>query len=187
MTMKGQITCVVVGDRYVGRTCLLIVYYKNTFPTGYIPSSIGIVAQDVELTETGCVIPIVVTEALSDNGSDEHDRLRQLDYEKRDVVLVCFSLSDRTSYEHVRTKWHLELKRYRPTAAIILVGTKLDTRDDKEYIEQNKLVAVEEGIQLAKEIGAAKYLECSALTQQGVKEAFDEVARAGILARRTKN
>ncbi|XP_057310620.1 ras-related C3 botulinum toxin substrate 1-like, partial [Hydractinia symbiolongicarpus] len=96
-----------------------------------------------------------------------------------------FSLSDQTSYEHVRTKWHPELKRYRPTAAIVLVGTKLDTRDDKEYAEKHekegrKIITTEEGIELAKKIGAVKYLECSALTQQGVNEVFEEVARAGL-------
>ncbi len=66
---------------------------------------------------------------------------------------------------------------------MILVGTKLDLREDRETIEKLKLqrmapISYPQGVQVAKEIGAVKYLECSALTQKGLKNVFDEAIRA---------
>jgi GTPase SAR1 family protein len=56
---------------------------------------------------------------------------------------------------------------------MILVGTKLDLREDTETIEKlrEKRMApatYPQGLQMAKDIGAVKYLECSALTQKGI-------------------
>ena len=62
---------------------------------------------------------------------------------------------------------------------IILVGTKSDLRQDAETQsklsnQDRKMVSKEVAENLAREIGAIKYLECSALTQEGLKNVFDD-------------
>lgn len=65
---------------------------------------------------------------------------------------------------------------------MILVGTKLDLRDDEATKEsmrkmRTQPVQYEEALQISREIKAQKYLECSALTQRNLKSVFDEAIR----------
>lgn len=99
---------------------------------------------------------------------------RPLSYPQTDVFLVCFSLISPASYENVRAKWYPEVSHHCPNTPILLVGTKLDLRDDPETMKtlsEKRLAPISyaQGLQMAKEISAVKYLECSALTQKGLK------------------
>ncbi|XP_006987721.1 ras-related C3 botulinum toxin substrate 3 isoform X2 [Peromyscus maniculatus bairdii] len=101
----------------------------------------------------------------------------------KDVFLICFSLVSPASFENVRAKWYPEVRHHCPHTPILLVGTKLDLRDDKDTIERlrdKKLAPITypQGLAMAREIGSVKYLECSALTQRGLKTVFDEAIRA---------
>ena len=80
------------------------------------------------------------------------------------MFLVCFSLVEPESFARVTRKWVAEIhEQVKPSAPpIVLVGTKLDLRSKAQ---RTAPVSKEQGEALAKEIGAYKYVECSALTQ----------------------
>ncbi|VFV31385.1 ras-related c3 botulinum toxin substrate 3 [Lynx pardinus] len=113
----------------------------------------------------------------------DHSHQGPLTFSPKDVFLICFSLVSPASFENVRAKWYPEVRHHCPHTPILLVGTKLDLRDDKDTIERlrdKKLAPITypQGLAMAREIGSVKYLECSALTQRGLKTVFDEAIRA---------
>ncbi|KAI7020025.1 Ras-related C3 botulinum toxin substrate, partial [Hortaea werneckii] len=118
-------------------------------------------------------------------GQEDYDRLRPLSYPQTDVFLICFSIVSPSSFDNVKAKWYPEIEHHAPGVPIILVGTKLDLRDDpevREQLRQRKMspISYEQAVQVAKDIKAVKYLECSALTQRNLKSVFDEAIKAVI-------
>lgn len=58
-------------------------------------------------------------------------------------------------------------------------------RDDPQTVANLKgknqaPIGYQQGLSMAKEVGAFKYLECSAMTQRGLKNVFDEAMRSVI-------
>lgn len=173
-----NVKCVVVGDGAVGKTSLLISYTENRFPVDYVPTVFDNFTTGVEVD--GKLINFALWDTA---GQEEYSRLRALSYPETDVFLLCFSVVSPASFDNIKTKWFPEINHHCPGAKCILVGTKIDLREDKATVESTKgekLPTFEQGKRLAQDIGAECYLECSALTQNGLKKVFEEAIRCVI-------
>jgi len=169
--MAQSLKAVVIGDGAIGKTCLLSAFSTNKFPEEYIPTVFDNCSRTLMVDGRGVVLNIWDTA-----GQEDYDRMRPISYPGTDVFLVCFSVDSRTSFENVKTKWIPEIRTHANKVPFILVGLKVDTRSGDSG-GGGGFVSKESGEKLKNEIRGAKYVECSAKTQDGVKQVFEEAVR----------
>ena len=129
--------------------------------------------------------------SLAFTGQEDYDRLRPLSYPDTDVILMCFSIDSPDSLENIPEKWTPEVRHFCPTVPIVLVGNKKDLRYDettrRELLKaKQEPVKTEEGRAMSEKIGAYTYLECSAKTNEGVRDVFETATRAALQTKRKK-
>ena len=183
----NPIKCVVVGDGSVGKTCLLISYTTKSFINNYIPTIFDNYSVNVRVDNEPINLSLWDTA-----GQEDYKMIRPLSYPQTDVFIICFSVIYPASFENVSAIWYPEISYYCPEASIILVGTKIDMREDKEVVNNLKKenlypITFNQGLIKAKEIQAYKYIECSAIQHRGLKNVFDEAIRSVIYRHTNSN
>ncbi|KAI5116241.1 hypothetical protein M0805_001235 [Coniferiporia weirii] len=173
---------VIVGDGACGKTCLLIVFSKGTFPEVYVPTVFENYVADVEVD--GKHVELALWDTA---GQEDYDRLRPLSYPDSHVILICFAIDSPDSLDNVQEKWHSEVTHFCQGLPVLLVGCKKDLRRDPRTIEElrktsQRPVTPEEGSAVAQKINAKQYIECSARTGEGVREVFQYATRFALLS-----
>jgi len=167
-----RIKLVVVGDGAVGKTSLLISYATGDFPTEYVPTVFENYTAQLELNNS-----IILLHLWDTAGQEDYDRLRPLSYPGSDIVFLCFSVVNKTSYDAIKIKWYPEVHHYVPNVPIMLLGTKLDLREEgvaDPQVGSVQSISTEQGEELSKEVKAIKYFEVSAKTRKNLDVVFQE-------------
>lgn len=165
---------VILGDGACGKTSLLNVFTRGYFPKVYEPTVFENYTHDIFLD--GQPVQLSLWDTA---GQEEFDKLRALSYADTHCLVLCFGIDNSDSLANVRTRWLAEILDHCEGVPLVLVALKADLRQDQST-NASRLVSYEEGVEVAKEIGALRYLECSAMTNRGVKEVFTEAARIAL-------
>lgn len=200
------IKCVVVGDSGVGKTCLTCAW------------SVGTTYKLESLVKSHMSTVFAVDHFMKDKNVYDrswcnvdglpvslhlwdtfgyHDKDRGFAYKGADVVLLCFSVTKRSSLDSVLRWWTTEINSKCSNTPIVLVGTQADMRYncmDDSYKQMTKgmvykevkpedIILPDKGRAVAKQIGAP-YYETSVLTQYGIDDVFFNVIRAAMIDRR---
>ena len=180
-----SVKCVVVGDGAVGKTCMLISYTTDMFPIEYVPTVFDNYQAHVMVDGQPTSLGLWDTA-----GQEDYDRLRPLSYPNTDVFLICYSTTSRTSLENIKAKWLPEIRDHCPGTPFVLVGTKCDVRENSKAHKNLRakgeactFVDADSAKKMGDELGAARVMQCSAKTQKGLKDIFDEAIKVALIPR----
>ncbi|XP_064644969.1 ras-related protein Rab-31-like [Lineus longissimus] len=155
---------VVLGTQGVGKTSLVIRYIGNTFNKHASPT-IGASFFTCKLAVDNYRVKLQVWDTA---GQERFRSMAPMYYRKSNAAMLVFDLSSHDSFEDVKS-WVTELKRnVEGQIVLCLLGNKCDLEDQREV---EKTVALD----YAASIGAI-YFETSALSNEGIHEAFLQVA-----------
>lgn len=204
MNFLVQRKIVILGDGACGKTSLLNVFTRGYFPQVYEPTVFENYVHDIFIDGQSVQLSLWDTA-----GQEEFDRLRSLSYSDTHCIMLCFSIDSPDSLENVQTRWAGEIADHCDGVKLVLVALKCDLRSNEDPEEQlqnedesfnpystggaggssgnpygkKRLISYDEGLAVAKKVGALRYLECSAKKNRGVNEAFSEAARCALNAK----
>ncbi|OAA53992.1 Small GTPase superfamily [Cordyceps fumosorosea ARSEF 2679] len=97
-----------------------------------------------------------------------------------DVIVICYDISQRLSLLNMKRYWIDELKKTFPRIdglPIIILGLKRDLRSETD---PNGIIYPQEAYQMAQSLRADRYVECSAVTGELVKLAFEDICSTAV-------
>jgi len=157
-----------LGDSSTGKTCLLIRFKDNTFLNNNFISTVGIDYRNKTVTVDGVNVKLQIWDTA---GQERFRSVTHAYYRDADALMLVFDVTNRRSYENVRS-WLCEVREYaNANVSVLLVGNKCD-------LAAKRMVTQREAKKLADENNCVDYIETSAKTGDQVNDAFMTVTRS---------
>ena len=154
-----------IGDGGVGKTSILRRYVENKFLKHHL-STIGIDFLSKTLKIKDKEIKLKIWDTA---GQERYRQITSHIYKDADGIILVFDVTSEESFNQI-TDWMDQIKNNvsKEEINLILIGNKCDLAD--------RMVEKERGEKMAEKL-KIKYFETSALTGQGINEAFEELAK----------
>ncbi|ELP84190.1 Rho GTPase, putative [Entamoeba invadens IP1] len=173
-TQKKEFNVLFVGEGASGKTQVVSCLNGNAYIEEYNPT-----IEDIYHLPINDHFYIKITDVA---GQLEYTVLVEQYYETTDCIFICFSINDWNQFERTKTWWYDEIRKKSLTVPVFLVGTKADLKEneyEKNYLKSvgKKFVSSKDAINMAMEIGALGYVECSAKFNVGINFLFEKLKK----------
>ncbi|XP_058002799.1 mitochondrial Rho GTPase 1 isoform X2 [Hevea brasiliensis] len=159
---KNGVRIVVAGDRGTGKSSLIVTAAADTFPANVPP-----VLPPTRLPED--FYPDRVPVTIIDTSSRVEDSGKVAEELKRaDAVVLTYACDKPETLDRLSTFWLPELRRLEVKVPVIVVGCKLDLRDESQQVSLEQVMSPI--MQQFREIETC--IECSAFKHIQIPEVF---------------
>ncbi|XWS31589.1 hypothetical protein CRYUN_Cryun23aG0089200 [Craigia yunnanensis] len=160
--VRTGVRVVVSGDRGTGKSTLISTAASESFPE-YVPAVLPPTRLPSDFYPDGVPVTIV------DTSSSMESRVRLIDELKRaDAVVLTYACDQPITLGRLSTFWLPELRKSEVKAPVIVVGCKLDLRDERQPMNLEQVMAPI--MQQFREIETC--IECSSATLIQVPDVF---------------
>ena len=157
---------VVVGDRGVGKTSLVLRFTDKAFIRKYLPT-LGVNLSRKNILLQDCIVQLIIWDIA---GQQKFDELRRHFYTGTDASIFVYDITRPDTYKSIK-EWFSGLMGCIPSEKKTfgyLIGNKNDLKDEGR-------ITFDEGRNLADQLNL-QFIETSALTGENVDEAFYKIA-----------
>jgi len=177
----SRIRLVVMGDRKVGKTCLLRQFLFTTFQDKYKPTVEDLYSEDFNFADSKLKVDFLDTA-----GDDQFPVMRRLSISSGHAFLLVYSVNDPASLELVQTRLE-EIRQHRSDfkeLPIVLAGNKVDLANDQREIFVEDVM---DWAAYSLHTTRIKVLECSAKDSWNVNAVFKAFLELSNICRVSDN
>lgn len=182
--MAYSVKVAIVGESNVGKTWLAKYFMKVKKPEDTRTTiSLDVLTKTVERDVNGVKEQVQVQ--LWDTAG--HERFRTIApsfYRSAQVVIVCYDITDRKSYESVDYWFDKVQTNAASNVVLCLAGNKLDLA---EANPEKRSVRKAEAEELVKKYSVRYFFETAALTGENVKDMFFEIVDVALVRLRQED
>ncbi|KAG6468442.1 hypothetical protein ZIOFF_073127 [Zingiber officinale] len=159
---QANVRVVVVGEAGTGKSSLIVAVATESFPEN-VPHVLPPTRLPSDYYPDRVPITIIDT-----SSRPEHKAKLIADCKAADVIVLTYACDRPSTLDRLSTYWLPELRRLEVKVPVLVVGCKLDLRDDPQQVSLDQVMAPI--MQQFREIETC--IECSALRQIQVQEVF---------------
>ncbi|KAG0775904.1 hypothetical protein G6F26_002374 [Rhizopus arrhizus] len=155
-----------IGNSNVGKSSLLLRFTDDTFlPQEEVSATIGVDFKVSMMDVNDKTYKLTIWDTA---GQERFRTLTSSYYRGAQGVILVYDVSNRETFDALNNWWN-EVNTYcsSPDVVKMIVGNKVDK-------ESSRVVSYEEGLNFARKLQTL-FVECSAKTKVGVKQAFEEL------------